>query len=307
MNSSLPIDPVANGYLSNITTPPGNAIDWLHQYWEWTLFTPRWQLAAITYLPLLPFCVGVAYLWKRDDRTSKFLATYVPIHIVGEMTQLAVFHGNWRYIVASRVLFYAVVGVGAWVMVRWMYRAARAGDSWSPALSGACAAALTIAALAPGFVTPGLMNFLMHQGQSTAAKATSFEELGRFVDTHVPEDALILSGRWYTSGFYLQRNYTWVTYFGNAWVIDGISNPNPGETRATLEKYGIEYVVIQAPPPTYVDQMPRDGLRQIVLTDLDHFQLVFQNERTRLYRFWPDGIDADGLSGDREVRDGRPG
>lgn len=290
MGSSLPIDPEANSYLSSISLPAGSPLTWLDRFWEWTLFTSRWQLRPIAFLPLIPFGVGMAYLWTRQDRASKFLATYALVHLLGEIVQFLVFHGNWRYIIASRVLFYMVVAVGVWYIVAWMSRAARAGDSWNPALTGACAATLTAAALLPGFVTPGLVDFLAHQGESGADKGRAFQELGEFVERRVPEDALILSGRWYTTGWYLQRDYAWVTYYGNAWVVDAISTPNAALTRRILTDRGVDYVIVQAPPPTYVDQMPREGLRQVLLEDLDHFQLVFSNEGTRLYRFWPSGI-----------------
>jgi hypothetical protein len=142
----------------------------------------------------------------------------------------------------------------------------------------------------PAFITPGLIQYQFEQGTNRSDKGAAFRELGDFVQEHVPEDALILSGRWYTTGRYLERDYTWVTYFGNAWVIDAISTYSTIETRELLTDYGIDYVLIQAPPPTYMDQMPRWGLRRIVLEDLDHFQLIFKNDRTRLYQFWPEGI-----------------
>jgi hypothetical protein len=290
---TLPVDPVANEYLSSFSTPPGDALDWLNRYWEWMLFTPRWQIRAIAFLPLVPYIVGTAHLWSRPDRSGKFLASFTAVILLGEMVQFMLFHGSWRYIIASRLLFYTVVAVGIWTIVRWMYQSARAGDSRNPRFAGACAAALSVAALLPGFVTPGLVGFLAQQGENRAEKAESFEELGAFVSEHVPEDALILSGRWYTTGWYLERNYAWVSYFGNAWVIDAIGTRSASNSRSFLERYGVDYVVIQAPPPTYVDSMPSWGLRNVVLTDLEHFQLIFSNERTRLYKFWPEGM-SDG-------------
>jgi len=219
------------------------------------------------------------------------------------MTQLMTVHGNWRYVVTSRVLFYVIVAAGVYFLTSRVYRAVRQRIAARPAAAWA-AAALTVAVIAPGFVTPGLLGYLANQEDGRAEKGESFRELGNYVEQHVPEDALILSGRWYTTGYYLRRDYTWVTYYGNLWVVDAISIADPATVRATLERYDIDYIVFQAPPPTYLDAMPSGGLRTIVLEDLDHFQLLFKNERTRLYRFWPDGIAYDDRETDGEGRSG---
>lgn len=293
LGSSLPVNPEANDYISSISAPSASAWAWMNDYWHWTLYTTRWQVQFLTYLPITLFGVGSVHLWTRQSMASKFLATYIPIHVLGEMVQFMTVHGNWRYIIASRLLFYIVVAVGVWYVVTWMYRLARDSVRWNPSLAGAAGvagAALAVAALAPAFVTPSLVSYLVHQEEDRAEKGRSFKELGVYVQENVPEDALILSGRWYTSGYYLRRNYTWVTFFGNTWVIDAISNTEPEAVRTTLAEYGVDYIVFGAPPPSYIDRMPSGGLRSIVLDDLDHFQLLFKNERTRFYRFWPNGI-----------------
>ena len=288
---SLPVDADANAYLTSFSTPLTTPGAWLEQYWHWTLFTSRWQLGLVSYLPLIPFCAGIAFLWTSPRAANRFLASYVLVHLFGEMTQLMTFHGNWRYVVASRVLFYVVVAVGIWYLVAWVYRSVKDAATWRPALTGVATAGFAVALMAPGFVTPGLIDYLVHQEASRTEKGESFKELGAYVDTYVPEDALLLSGRWYTTGYYLRRDYTWVTYFGNTWVIDAISDEDPATVRGLLDDHGIDYVVFQAPPPSYLDSMPSGGLRTIVLDDLEHFQLLFRNERTRLYRFWPEGIE----------------
>ncbi|MGB2694335.1 MAG: hypothetical protein WBD55_04010 [Dehalococcoidia bacterium] len=291
----LTADPEANGYLSSISTPDASAVDWLRGFWSATLYVTRWQPPVINYLPIVLFVAGMVFLVRRGDRSSLFLATYTPVHLLCEMTQYMTIHGNWRYIVGSRVLFYAVVGLGIWWVVTCTYRFVSQRLTPGSMAAGAVSGALVIAAIAPMFVTPGLVDYLVHQEESRTEKGRAYRELGAFVQEHVPEDALILSGRWYSSGWYLRRDYTWITYFGNNWVIDAIGTRSPEAAREVLRRYGVDYVVIQSPPPAYVDQMPADGLRQVLLDDLDHFQLLFRNERVRLYRFWPDGVPTRGI------------
>jgi hypothetical protein len=282
-------DSQAIEYLRSFSVPLSGPMDWLEQYWDWTLYTSRWQFGVLKYAPIPLFVVGIIYLATRGDRMSLFLASYVPVHVLGEMLQLMTVHGNWRYVVVSRVLFYVVVAVGLWQLPAWVYRTVTARARWEPAV-GVLAAALTIAVILPGFLTFDLVRYLATQEGDRTEKGESFKELGAYIEKHVPEDALILSGRWYTTGYYARRDYTWVTYYGNTWVIDAISSPDAEAARGTLERYGVDYVIFQAPPPSYLDSMPSQGLRTIVLEDLEHFQLLFRNERTRLYRFWPDGI-----------------
>lgn len=290
IDPQLPIDDVANQYVSAISTPAGTPLAWFNTFWSWTLFTGRWQPQIIAYLAMVFFGIGLWHLATRGDKASRFLASYASVHIVAELVGFLILHGNWRYIVATRMLFSMIVAVGVWYVISAAFQIAKDGARQHRFAAGMAGTALAAMVIAPTFVSPGLVDYLIHRDEDRSEKGVSYRELGEFTDDHVPEDALILSGRWYTTGWYLRRNYTWVNYFGNAWVIDAISDKNPEVVRDILEQYGIDYIVFQAPLATYIDRMPQGGLRTIVLDDLEHFQLVFRNERTRLYRFWPDGM-----------------
>ena len=111
-----------------------------------------------------------------------------------------------------------------------------------------------------------------------------------------------MSGRWYAPALYFDRTYTWVTYYGNMWVIDAVQAEDSTTAVRILTEYGVDYVVIQAPPGRYVDQMPHGGLRSVVLDDHAHFKRVFANSRTRLYEF----VSDEEIAARAQVRSGDP-
>lgn len=291
LQPQLPIDPAANSYISSITTPDIPILEWADRFRRTLLYMSPWQPWYIASLPLVLFAMGIGKLLVAGRPEGRFLASYVPLHLLGECAIFVLLHGNPRYVMLSRMLFFVVVAIGLSVVWSWLRRevsALRLRPRLRPILVPLISAAI-LAALTPAFFSPGFIRDAFSLNDSRGARAQAYSELGDWIQTNTPADSLILSGRWYAPGLYFDRDYTWVTYYGNIWAVEASQATDPEASADILAKYGVDYVIVQNPPGTYADRMPRDGLRTTLLEDQEHFNLVFRNDRTRLYQFFPDG------------------
>ncbi len=94
--------------------------------------------------------------------------------------------------------------------------------------------------------------------------------------------------RTYTALLTWDRDVTWVTFYGNAWVVDAISAPDPAEANRVLTSHGVDYVLISDPPGTYIDRMPADGMRsflQLGASPTPYFTLVHVTQRDEPYEY----------------------
>ncbi len=280
----LPIDDAASGYISSISTPEGSPLDWLYRFHR-TLLPLSDDLPKLLWFePYLLFLAGFAFLVSRNDRRHSFLATYAVVHILGELSIYLTVHGNARYVLASRFTFYPLVATGAYVV----FNGFKASFPRRP-LVGGLVGTMALAVLAPAFANASFLRDLWSFDGAAADRGRAYEAAGVWVKANTPEDSLFLSARTYGSALHFERNVTWVTDFGNLWAVEAAYEKDPARARDILESYGVDYVVMQNPPGNYIDRMPRDGLRHIVLADTDHFQRVYFNDGIRIYRFWPEG------------------
>ena len=287
----LEVDPAANAYISSITTPGLSLVDWADRFKRIILYMNPWSPWWYTYAPLALYVLGTAWLLRKRDKKHTFLATYALVHLLGEFVLFLTVHGSVRYVIASRILFYSVVAVGLFALWHWVFSLLEsdAPGLWGKRAQVGVLATACVLVFVPAFVSGPYLAHLSNFDAPRSERARAYEELGDWIKQKTPPGSLILSGRWYAPALYFDRDYTWVTYYGNTWAVEASQATDPQASMDILARYGVDYVIVQKPPGSYVDRMPQDGLRHTLLEDQQHFKLVFRNDRTRLYQFFPDG------------------
>jgi hypothetical protein len=280
----VPVDPVANGYIAGITKSDTSVAGWLHRYSDILFFSgvwlPTWSAAVAVVLA----SAGIGYLYGRGG-ASRFFARWIMFQLVAEVVMFVVLHGNPRYVLFSQALFHAAIPVGAYAISNLVWRRARFYTSL--AVAGAAIAAAWY------LVPVGHWDDYARarDEELRAFRADSYAEMGAWVNENTRPDSIILVPRTYTAELTWDRTVTWVTFYGNAWVVDAIASANPAEAREILSAHGVDYVTIQNPPGMYIDRMPADGMRsylQAGAPETPYFTLVYQTEHMAT---WSDGSD----------------
>lgn len=280
MSPSLSIDPAANEYIANITKPDASPGVWLDRYRSTLVYTESWAPEWSSFVVIGVAMAGVAYLHSRGGG-SRFLARWVVAQVAIDAAMLVTLHGNPRYVIASQILFHTAVAFGIYAIVAEIFRWALVKHDLVRVAGAAAAAALILAAvfeLAPhnsrevdAYLRTGdrdLRNF----------RGAEYAEMGSWVNANTSPSAIILTPRTYTALLTWERNVAWVTFYGNAWVVDAITTSEPQRANEILNTYGIDYVLLSDPPGVYLDAMPSDGMRSYLqlnnATASEYFELI---------------------------------
>lgn len=293
MAPKLAVDVEANAYIASITKPDNSAIQWLDKYQNMLLYSDRWLPLGIAAIPLPLFAIGATHLYARGG-ISRFFARWAVMQFAAEVLLFLTLHGNARYLVVSQMLFYAMVPVGGYVLTRAFIGACanlpmvRLLNTLSDArvvLRGCAAAIVAVAAVLVVVSVAPRGYWLEYRDRSDhnlrEFRGRSYADMGAWVNAYTPPDSIILTPRTYTAELTWERPVAWVTFYGNAWVADAISTPDPALANAILRLYGVDYVVIPAPPGTYLDQIPVYGMRsylQLGAPETPYFTLVHKTE-----------------------------
>jgi hypothetical protein len=256
---SIPVDPASNAYIANITKPHLSLIEWISRYRFTLLYSERWLPAWYAALPFLFFIPGITHLANRGG-SARFYARLATVQVVTEMALFALVHGNDRYVIASRLLFYSVLPVGIYAIARTVSLWCR-GRVPIPNLIGLATGAVLASVLGSSLVGAAYANYVTDSQDLMSFRSRSYQEMGEWVNANTPADSIILVPRVYSAELNWDRNVTWITFYGNAWVEEVISTPDPKRAHDLLWKYGVDYVLIADPPGTYLDRMPPNGIR----------------------------------------------
>ena len=306
MASTIAIDPAANEYIAGITKPHRSTLEWLARYQTILIYSEAWAPAWYSIVPMSFFALGVIHMDRRGG-AGRFFARWAVVQILVDLLMFTTLHGNARYVIAAQVLFYALVPVGAYAALCGL-GALCGARRWVrlPALAlGAAGAAISLYWLFP----VGSADWDTYAGTRDtdlrAFRGAEYADMGKWVNDNTPADALILTPRTYTAVLAWDRNITWVTFYGNAWVVDAITTSDPRQARDILVSRGVDYVLVPDPPGNYVDTIPAEGMRSYLKLGsrtVDSFELVHvtQSEGAlvayghaiehglRLYRVVPD-------------------
>jgi hypothetical protein len=281
--AALAVDPVANSYISGITKPDASLFEWVDLYRRTLLFNARWIPLWYQMVPLIFFAVGVVHLSARGGM-PRYFAQLAVVQLVAELLLFSTVHASSRYVIVSQMLFHSIIPVGVYASARWC--ASRAGEPRElRRRATALAAAIGIIALVtPAVFSTGYVRYVRDSYELRDFRSRSYAEAAAWIDENTSEDAIILTPRTYTAELTFKRNIAWVTFFGNAWVIDAISTPDPATSHRILSAHGVDYVLIQAPPGVYIDRMPSEGMRsylQFGAPENPYFTLQYVTTSTR--------------------------
>lgn len=277
--SALAIDPAANDYIASITKPDASPMVWLDRYRSTLIYTESWSAEWLSMFVVAAAMAGVAFLHARPGG-SRFLARWIVAQIVIDAGILMTLHGNPRYVIVSQVLFHTAVAVGVYYVLASGVHFVRR-DPGVVRFAAAAAGAAVLVAVAFGLAPRGSedINRYLRTGDRDLRnfRGSEYAEMGAWVNANTRDDALILTPRAYTALLTWERNVTWVTFYGNAWVIDAISANDPQRANEILNEFGVDYVLVTDPPGTYIDAMPADGMRSFLQLNKPHtayFELV---------------------------------
>ncbi len=287
MRTTLGIDPAANAYISSITKPDMSPVEWLGRYQQVLLYSDRWIPMWLAAVPLVLFVAGSIHMHHRGG-ASRFFARWALLQVLTEMVMFVTLHGNARYIIVSQMLVYSIVPVGGYAVCLQLLRWSRDRGAVRHGTIVGSAAMLAVAlyAMLPaGFLRDSY--FQSRDRDLRAFRGAEYAEMGAWVNANTPPDALILTPRTYTAELTWERNVTWVTFYGNAWVVDAIKENDARRANLILRKYGVDYVLIADPPGTYIDRMPTAGMRSYLTLakgDQRYFRLVHATDSAGQYR-----------------------
>lgn len=274
---SLRIDPVANGYFAGISKPDGSVLEWVARYRRIIFFNEAWW-PAWTSLPVVAVVAsGYAHLYGRGG-SARFFAQWAALQLVIEFLIFLTLHGNSRYLILSQMLFFCMAPAGCYAIARTLFRwnaAANLTGKVTPGLAAAGIAAFGLL-LFPGAYWDNYAH--SYDRDLRTLRGAAYAEMGAWVNANTAPDSLILAPRVYSAELTFDREVTWVTFYGNAWVIGAIEAEDPRVANAILNRYGVDYVLIPDPPGTYIDRMPADGMRSFLRLDRDpapYFELVY--------------------------------
>jgi hypothetical protein len=290
------VDPSANAYIASISKPSAPISVWMNRYSRTLLYGSDSFPAWLQLFLLLPAVAGVAHLETRRG-AGRFLARWIAFEIVAEIGMYLTLHGNSRYIILSQMLFFTATTVGAYAIARRAVLASAGrplrGLAYSLGIVGLFVG-MGFAVFPPGY-------FDQYTGwldrDYRAFRGETYADMGAWVNVNTPPDSLILVPRTYTALLTWDRDVTWVTFYGNAWVVDAISTPDPAEANRILTNHGVDYVLIPDPPGSYVDRMPADGMRsflQLGAPATPYFTLAYVTQRDEPYEYGSHSI-ANGL------------
>lgn len=283
---SLAIDPAATAYISAITKPDASFIEWVDKYRRTFLFNERWIPLPYQIVPFGAFIIGAVHLVRRGG-AARFYARLAFMQIIVELALFVVVHASSRYVIASQMLFHSVIPVGAYVAARACAGLCTTRTIVPPRLAMTGAAFAVVLIIAPALFSVGYARYMRDSYVLRDFRSRSHAEAAAWLNANTPEDALILTPRTYTAELTFERDVVWVTYFGNAWVIDVINAKDLAEAHRILTRYGIDYVLIPAPAGTYVDRMPVGGLRralQFGAPETPYFSLEYVTAAKSTYR-----------------------
>lgn len=270
------IDPAANAYIAGITKPFDTFREWTSRYQYIVFFSTRWLPLWTSLILILFASSGIASLYRRGG-ASRFFARWICIQLAADFAVFVTLHGNERYLIVSHILFYTLVPLGGVSVIKSVWSSGRA-ESRIVAFS---LLITVIALLMP--VQYWTDHLLRSQDRMLrTARAEAYRDMGDWVSANTDPQSLFLVPRAYSASLSWERMATWVTFYGNSWVVDVIAESDPQQAHSVLAKHGVDYVVIAAPPGTYVDRMPADGMRsylQLGKPDTKYFSLVFVTER----------------------------
>lgn len=273
---TLAVDPVANAYIANITKPDLSLMEWISRYRFTLLYSERWLPQWYAALPFLFFIPGVTYLANRGGG-ARFYARLAATQLIVEMVLFAVVHGNDRYVIASRFLFYSVLPVGVYSVVHFVFVWFRDRTPGAHRVAALLTGIALTAVLGSSMVGATYRNYVTESQDLMSFRSRSYAQMGAWVNAYTPEDSVILVPRTYSAELTWDRDVAWVTFYGNAWVIDAITTPDPATAHAILRTYGVDYVLIADPPGAYLDRVPRNGMRSYLRFGRDdsaYFTLV---------------------------------
>jgi hypothetical protein len=294
-SSTLAIDAQANAYISSITNPELSPLHWIDRYRRTVLYSERWLPLWFAALPFAFAAIGVAHMERRGGG-ARFLARFVAAQLITEMMLFAVVHGNDRYVIASRILFYSTLPVGLYVALLWIRR--HAARCAAPVRIVAAGGMLALAAaLGAALFGQSYLHYFSGQQRLMSVRSEAYADAGAWANASTPDDALFLAPRVYSGELTFERNLTWVTFYGNLWVVDAMSAQTPREANTILSKHGVDYVLIADPPGTYIDRMPVDGMRsylQFGRVPTRYFELVYMTHDA--------GVTINGAEVDHALR-----
>jgi hypothetical protein len=263
MRTALPIDPDANAYIAGITKPEASLFEWVDLYRRTLLFNERWIPLAYQIVPLACFAAGVVHLSRRGG-ASRFFGRLAVAQLLIELVLFITVHASSRYVIASQMLFHAVIPVGVYAIARAIGAFGSERDVMPRRAGIALAACAVSAILAPSLFSAGYARYIGDAYTLRDFRTRSYAEAAAWLNANAPPDAIVLTPRTYTAELAFERDIAWITFYGNLWVIDAISAPEPSVAHEILTRHGVDYVLIQAPEGRYLDRMPADGIRRFL-------------------------------------------
>jgi len=256
---AVPVDPAGNAYLSAITKPDRSVLEWVDLYRRSLLFNERWIPMAYQIVPLVSFGVGAVWLFRRGG-AGRFFARFALAQLSVELLLFVTLHASSRYVIASQILLHSLIVVGVYAAVDTVRRWARGRGALLTRVASPAAAVAGVILVIPALVSLGYVRHVDDTQRLREFRSHTYAELGAWVNGHTAPDATILVPRTYTAELTWDRDVTWVTYFGNAWVVDAIADPSSRAAHDILSEYGIDYVVMSYPSGTYIDRVPKEGM-----------------------------------------------
>jgi hypothetical protein len=282
MATRVPVDPAANGYVAGITKPHLSTLAWLDRYRSVLVYSEAWAPRWYSIVPMALFVLGAIHMNRRGGG-GRFFARWAVIQVALDMLVFTTLHGNGRYVIVAQILFYSLVPVGIYSILRGLSAFCEPRPRVRvPALVLAAAMApVALFWLFPAGTADWDVYAQTGDRDLRQFRGAEYAEMGQWVNQNTPADSLILTPRAYTALLTWERNVTWVTFYGNAWIVDAISTTDPRKAHDILASHGVDYVLVPDPPGSYVDSLPDTGMRSYLQLGVEppaSFELVHLTE-----------------------------